>query len=147
MAQNPVIFKEYCYTAVIFILTGHFTFFLGTVYKTYKRTAAAILDRVLPVAIFPSTFPMRPRAHQFTLVSNFPSPPKPINSDWVRVCVTPDSDHQHICPCNTNSLSIREVMRIEDVMSTKIIFTTSPHFFHKKLTGSRKENLHFDIRN
>ena len=71
MVQNPVIFKEYCYSAVIFILTGHLTFFPSTVYN------ASLSHNTLPI-----TLP----AHQFTLVSNLLLHQKPINSDWVRIC-------------------------------------------------------------
>ena len=40
------------------------------------------------ISIFPSSLPMRPRA-LLNLTPNLLSPPKHINSDWVRVCVSP----------------------------------------------------------
>ena len=45
----------------------------------------AILDRNLPVAIFPSPLPMTPRASIHPRIqSSYPT--KHVNSDWIRVC-------------------------------------------------------------
>ena len=50
----------------------------------WKNSDWQILERNLPVAILPSSLPMRPRA-RLNLTTTLLSPQKFINSDWVRV--------------------------------------------------------------
>ena len=85
MAQNPVTFKEYCYSAVIVILASHFTVF--SVLLTIQVNSSRHIGSSSSSHYFSLTCPITPRAHQLTLVSTLPSPLKPINSDWVRVWV------------------------------------------------------------
>ena len=61
---------------------------------------------------------------------------------------TSNSDLSQTSHCNMKGISVREVMRIEN-MITQVkfydILTASPHYFCKKCTET-KENLLFDSR-
>ena len=62
--------------------------------------------------------------------------------------LSPNSDQYQISPCSINAQSIREVMRIKDMITQNEFSrnsTTFPHYCYNKCMGTRKENLYFDI--
>ena len=61
--------------------------------------------------------------------------------------LSPNSDLNQISHCCIKGLSVREVLRIENMISHDSFdfLIASPHYFCKRCTETRSENLWFDI--